>query len=86
MPPPPTKKGTTMATFCVESENRTVRVRAETFETAAIRGATKLGLRWFRRRPETAQNWAGNLWVIYGPHDRRSNGAHRIGQVNVRAV
>jgi hypothetical protein len=64
---------------------RAVRVEADTEGEAALRGATKLGLRWGHRRPGTAQRYAtgSSLWVVYGPYDRVSNGQHLIGNVMV---
>lgn len=66
-----------------DDSNKAVRVRASSFEVAAIRGATKLGMRWMKRRPSTVKTWGGYTWAVYGPHDNKSGGQHKIGQVRV---
>ncbi len=64
---------------------RMVRVRAESEQEAALLGAVKMGMRWCRRKPGSAQRNApgSRLFYVYGPYDRKSNAQHLIGEVRV---
>ena len=62
-----------------------VGVMATNRQTAALAGATKLGMRWFGRQPASAKprNAYDYGFDVYGPYDRKSNGQHYIGRVDV---
>ena len=75
-----------MALYTVSNDNYTwfVRVRATEESEAALKGAVKLGMRWFGRRPTTALYRYGRIYDIFGPLDKKSGSQHLIGHVSLQ--
>jgi hypothetical protein len=69
----------------IDNHDHAVRVVAKTADEAALRGATKLGMRWAGRRPGRVQQYAEGSasWIVYGPYDDGSNGWHVMDLVYV---